>query len=289
MRSRLVVLALAFALFACSRDREGQTPVDTATTAHDHGTAAATSPPAASTASSSTAPAPAMTEFPSANGNASGYLALPTTAEAKKPALIVIQEWWGVNDWIRGQADRFAQQGYVALAVDLYRGRVTSDPGEAHELSRGLPEDRAIADLKAAFDYLASRPDVDPTRIGVIGWCLGGGYALALATNEPRVAATVINYGRLVTDHSTIAKITGPVLGNFGAEDRGIPPADVKRFGQTLTAAGKLGDIKLYEGAGHAFMSPENKEGYNAEAAQDAQSRIDRFFERRLRATIPNS
>lgn len=230
-----------------------------------------------------------MTEFPSANGNASGYLALPTTGEAKKPALIVIQEWWGVNDWIRGQADRFAQQGYVALAVDLYRGRVTSDPGEAHELSRGLPEDRAMADLKAAFDYLAARPDVDPSRIGVIGWCLGGGYALALATNEPRVAATVINYGRLVTDHSTIARITGPVLGNFGAEDRGIPPADVKQFGQTLTAAGKLGDIKLYDGAGHAFMNPENKEGYNAEAARDAQSRIDRFFERKLRATIPNS
>lgn len=287
-RSSLVVLALSFALFACNRDRAGEKPIDAT---HDHGTAATTT----ETSATGTAPAPAaspMVTFPSASGNASGYLA-PGQSSAqpggRKPALIVIQEWWGVDDYIRQQTDRFAQQGYVALAVDLYRGRTTSDPAEAHELSRGLPEDRAIADLKAGFEYLASRPDVDPARIGVVGWCLGGGYALALATHEPRLAATVINYGRLVTDHSSIAKITGPVLGNFGAEDRGIPVADVKQFGQTLTAAGKLGDVKIYDGAGHAFMNPNNKEGYNAAAAQDAQGRIDRFFDRKLRANIPNS
>jgi carboxymethylenebutenolidase len=152
-----------------------------------------------------------------------------------------------------------------------------------------LPEDRAIADLKAAVDYLSQRDDVDPERIGVIGWCLGGGYALALATNDPRVKATVINYGRLVTDSNAITKINGPVLGNFGGADRGIPAEDVKKFGAELTKYGKLGDIKIYDGAGHAFMNPDNAQGYDAAAAQDAWGRIDRFFERTLRANMPNS
>ncbi|HVG24546.1 MAG TPA: dienelactone hydrolase family protein [Thermoanaerobaculia bacterium] len=219
---------------------------------------------------------------------ARGYLSLPTT-HGRQPAVIVIQEWWGVNDWIRSQADRFAQQGYVALAVDLYRGRSASSMEEAHELSRGLPEDRAIADLKAAVDYLAKRNDVDPQRIGVIGWCLGGGYALALATNDPRPKATVINYGRLVTDPNAIAKINGEILGSFGGADRGIPAADVRKFAEELTRHGKRNDVKIYEGAGHAFMNPNNAGGYDEAAARDAWGRIDRFFGRTLRANMPNS
>ena len=222
-------------------------------------------------------------EFPSGSGNASGYLALPAPpSTGRKPAIIVIQEWWGLNDWVEQQANRFAGQGYVALAVDLYRGKVAADPEEAHELMRGLPEDRAIADLKAGFDYLTKRPDVDPERIGVVGWCMGGGYALAFATAEPRLKATVINYGRLVTDFDTIAKLNAPILGNFGDEDRGIPVEDVKKFGQTLTKAGKLGDIKIYEGEGHGFMSKESA------ATSDAWNRIDGFFKRNLRGNIPN-
>jgi len=218
-----------------------------------------------------------------------GYLAMPAATEGKKPAIILIHEWWGVDDWIREQADRFAKQGYVAIAVDHYRGKSTNDPGEAHELMRGLPEDRALADMKAAFDYLAARPDVDAQHIGVIGWCMGGGYALALATNEPRLAATSINYGRLVTDANAITKIHAEILGSFGAADRGIPPEDVKKFGGELTRYGKLGDIKIYEGAGHGFMNPNNKEGDNAAAAEDAWKRIDQFFDRTLRVKIPNS
>jgi carboxymethylenebutenolidase len=209
--------------------------------------------------------------------------------EAKKPAIVVIQEWWGVDDWVKEQNARFAGQGYVALAPDLYRGRVAKSPDEAHELMRGMPEDRAMADLKAAVDYLASRPDVDPDRIGVIGWCMGGGYALALATADPRLKGTVINYGRLVTDRAAITRINAPILGNFGGADRGIPAEDVKKFGGELTKYGKLGDLKIYDGAGHAFMNPNNKEGYNATAAQDAWSRIDQFFDRTLRARISNS
>ena len=258
-------------------------------TTDEHASHTTSSDTAATT--STTAPA-----TPQANAGApvtfgdggSGYLSAPATP-GKKGAVIVIQEWWGLDNWIREQTDRFAKQGYVALAPDLYRGKSTSDPGEAHELMRGMPEDRAMADLKAAYNYLASREDVDPQRIGVIGWCMGGGYALALATQEPRLAATAINYGRLITDFGTIAKINSQVLGNFGEADRGIPAADVKKFGAEMTKAGKLSDIKIYPGAGHAFMNPNNKEGYNAEAAQDAWSRIDRFFARTLRAKIPNS
>ena len=226
--------------------------------------------------------------FASLGGDGSGYLAVPAGA-GKKPAVIVIQEWWGLNDWVRQQADRFAQQGYVALAVDLYRGKVGTTMEEAHELSRALPEDRAMADLKAGFNYLASRPDVDPNRIGVIGWCMGGGYSLGLATAEPRLHATVINYGRLVMDPATIAKISSPILGNFGADDKGIPPEDVNKFDAALKSAGKQSDIKIYPGAGHAFMNPNNKSGYNEAAAADAQARIDRFFAEKLRANIPNS
>jgi carboxymethylenebutenolidase len=230
-----------------------------------------------------------MVKFPSAlAGEASGYLAVPAGA-AKKPAIVVVPEWWGVNDWVREQTDRLAKQGYVALAVDLYRGRTATTPDEAHELMRALPEDRAVADLKAAFAYLASRKDVDATRIGTIGWCIGGGYSLALATNEPRLAAAVINYGRLVTDPATIAKIKAPILGNFGGLDRGIAVADINTFEAALKSAGKAADIKIYPDAGHGFMNPTNKEGFKAESAADAQQRIDRFLASSLRANIPNS
>ena len=220
--------------------------------------------------------------FPSATGKGSGYLSLPASG-GKHPAIIVIQEWWGLNDWIRQQSDRFAGQGTVALAVDLYRGKATTDPNEAHELMRGLPEDRALADLQAGLRYLRARSDVDASRIAVIGWCMGGGYALQLAIAEPGLAGAVINYGHLVTDPKTIASIRPPILGNFGALDRGIPAEDVRAFDASLKSAGKSSEIKVYDGAGHAFMNPNNKEGYVKEAASDAWKRIDAFLRKRLR------
>ncbi|HSP16016.1 MAG TPA: dienelactone hydrolase family protein [Thermoanaerobaculia bacterium] len=229
-------------------------------------------------------------KFKSAAGEAQGYLATPADDKGTHPAIIVIQEWWGLNDWVREQTDRFAKQGYVALAVDLYRGKSTTSADEAHELMRGLPEDRAMADLEGGFNYLASREDVDPKRIGVIGWCMGGGYSLMLAASEPRLAAGVVNYGHLMTDPKTIAGIKVPLLGNFGAEDRGIPAADVRAFEDLLhKKLGKQADFKVYEGAGHAFMNPNNKGGYVAAAAADAWQRIDRFFANHLHAKIPNS
>jgi carboxymethylenebutenolidase len=286
----VVLAALSFLLSACNRDR-----AENAANEHADHTTGGTAVSSTNTASTDTASTIAAAPVKPGSGQvvhfgngASGYLSAPATP-GQKPGVIVIQEWWGVNDWVKQQADRLADKGYVALAVDLYRGRSTANPDEAHELMRGMPEDRAIADLKAGVDYLSQLPDVDPKHIGSIGWCMGGGYSLALATNDKRVNATVINYGRLVTDPGAISRINGPVLGNFGATDRGIAPADVKAFGAALTAMGKLGDIKIYDGAGHAFMNPNNTEGYNAAAADDAQGRIDAFFDRNLRAKIPNS
>jgi carboxymethylenebutenolidase len=194
------------------------------------------------------------------------------------PALIVIHEWWGLNDWVKEQASKFADQGYVALAVDLYRGKIADTPDLAHELMRGVPEDRAARDLRAAFDYLAAQPRVKKDRIGSIGWCMGGGYSLNVALTEPTLAATVINYGHLATDNAELKKINAPILGSFGGQDRGIPPDDVKKFQQALTQLGKKADIKIYPDAGHAFENPNNKQGYRADDAADAWKRTLDFL-----------
>ena len=220
--------------------------------------------------------------FQSGSEMASGYLALPA-GSGKHAAIIVIHEWWGLNDWVKEQTQRYAAQGFVALAVDLYRGKSASTADDAHILMRGLPDDRGLRDLESAFAYLSSRPDVDTSKIGAIGWCMGGGWSIKLAVDQPKLAAVVVNYGSLPTDPANIAKIKAPVLGNFGADDQGIPPTAVKAFESALKADGKTADIKIYEGAGHAFENPNNKQGYRPEAANDASQRITAFFAKYLK------
>jgi len=210
------------------------------------------------------------------------YLAAPDSP-GKHPAIIVIHEWWGLNDWAKEQAQKFAANGYVALAVDLYRGKLATTPDVAHELSRGLPPDRALRDLQAAFSYLAALPSVQPERIASAGWCMGGGYSIQLAVHEPRLAACIVNYGSLPTEAANLAAIKAPVLGNFGAEDRGITPESVRAFEAAMKAAGKSTDIKIYDGAGHAFENPNNKDGYRPDAAADAWQRMVTFLRAQLR------
>jgi carboxymethylenebutenolidase len=221
-------------------------------------------------------------QFKSGDETISGFLALPDTS-GRHPGIVAIHEWWGLNDWVKEEAEKLSDQGYVVLAVDLYRGKVATDPNEAHELMRGLPQDRAIRDMKAAFDYLAARKDVIPTKIGSIGWCMGGGLSLQLAIHEPRLAACVVNYGSMPTDNADIQKITAPVLGNFGAEDRGITPDNVRAFDKAMKADGKSIDVKIYDGAGHAFENPNNKDGYRPDATADAWSRITAFYAKTLK------
>ncbi len=214
----------------------------------------------------------------------SAYLAIPD-GHGPFPAIIMIHEWWGLNDWIRGNAMKMAQDGYVTLAIDLYRGRSADNPDVAHELMRGLPEDRATRDIVAASEYLKRRPEVDSKRVGSLGWCMGGGYSLVAALNVPDLAACVICYGRLATDSSAVAKIPCPVLGIFGAKDAGITPEDVHAFGELMTRCGKKIDVKEYPDAGHAFMNPNNTSGFKNADAADAWERIQKFLKRTLAGT----
>jgi carboxymethylenebutenolidase len=194
------------------------------------------------------------------------------------PGIVVIHEFWGLNDWVKEQAAKLAGEGYAALAIDLYRGKVATTPDEAHEIMRGVPEDRAKRDLEAAFQFLAAQPNVKKDRIGAIGWCMGGGYALDLALEEPKLAADVINYGHLATDPAAISKINAPILGLFGALDRGVTPNDVKAFGAALDKAGKKIEVTIYPDAGHAFENPNNKDGYRAADAADAWNKTVNFL-----------
>jgi carboxymethylenebutenolidase len=228
------------------------------------------------------APKTETVQFKSGNDTVSGFLALPD-APGAHAAIIVIHEWWGLNDWVKEQTEKFAELGYVALAVDLYRGKVATDQNQAHELMRGLPQDRGIKDLQAAITYLGTRKDVKPDRIGSVGWCMGGGFSIQLAVHDPRLRACVINYGALPTDPNDLQQIVAAVLGNFGADDHGITVADVEAFKKAMTKAQRAFEVKIYPGAGHGFENPNNKEGYRPEAAADAWSRTTTFFKSTLK------
>ena len=199
------------------------------------------------------------------------------------PALVVIHEWWGLNDWVKEQASKLADQGYVTLAIDLYRGKVATTPDEAHEIMRGVPSDRANRDLLAASSFLRSQKNVNPDKIGDIGWCMGGGYALDLAIADPKLKAAVINYGHLASDQATLQKINAAILGIFGGQDKGIPPADVKKFEADLKSLGKPVEIKIFPDAGHAFENPNNKQGYRADDAKQAWELTTAFLAKYLK------
>jgi len=194
------------------------------------------------------------------------------------PALVVIHEYWGLNDWVKEQAAKLADEGYVTLAIDLYRGKVATTPDEAHEIMRGVPEDRAARDLHAAVEFLKSQSSVKTNRIGSIGWCMGGGYSLNVALREPTLAAAVINYGHLADDPASLNKINAAILGIFGGQDRGIPVDDVKKFEQTLKQQGKKIEVVIYTDAGHAFENPSNRTGYRADDAADAWKHTTSFL-----------
>lgn len=199
------------------------------------------------------------------------------------PALVVIHEFWGLNDWVKEQASKLADQGYVTLAIDLYRGKVATTPDEAHEIMRGVPEDRANRDLLAASSYLRSQKNVDPKRVGSIGWCMGGGYSLNLAVSDPQLKAAVINYGHLASDDATLKKINAAILGIFGGQDRGIPVADVNKFETQLKALGKTVEIHIFPDAGHGFENPNNKQGYRADDAAQAWKLTVDFLAKNLK------
>jgi carboxymethylenebutenolidase len=232
--------------------------------------------------SAALAQAGTMVSYPSGSETVSGYLAAPDGA-GRKPAVVVIHDWWGLNDFAKAKADGFAKQGYVALALDLYRGKVATDSDMAHQLMRGLPDDRKLRDLKAAVAYLRGRPDVDVSKIASIGWCMGGGLSLDLAVAEPTLAGAVIYYGHLMTEPATIAGLKVPLLGNFGGQDQGIPPASVREFEELAKKDGKSVDFKIYPDAGHGFASSKDPNVFRTEDAKDANTRADAFLAKVLK------
>jgi len=209
-----------------------------------------------------------------------GYLARP--AVAGRSAVLVIHEWWGLNDNIRAMARRLADDGHLALAIDLYEGEVAADRDTARTLATraGGQTERVQENLRQALRYLREEHAVE--KIGVIGWCFGGGWSLATALLEPEgVDATVIYYGRLVTDEEELAPLASPVLGIFGALDRGIPVETVREFEAALDTLGKEASIHVYEDADHAFANPTGTR-YQAPAAEDAWAKTLSFFAKHL-------
>lgn len=215
-----------------------------------------------------------------------GYLARPDTEDAGSlPGLIVIHEWWGLNDNIRTMAERLAAEGYVALAVDLYEGEAAETPDQARTLMSNSMErqDALTANLTQAYEYLTLQQNVG--EVGSIGWCFGGAWSLRTALALPdELDAAVIYYGQLVTDPDQLAALDMPVLGIFGAEDESIPLDQVRAFGDTLDSLGTDVTIEVYEGAGHAFANPSG-ERYVADAAEDAWQRTLAFLDRTLRGS----
>lgn len=210
-----------------------------------------------------------------------GYLALPAKA-GKYPGLILIHEWWGLNDNVREFAESFAKLGYVALAVDLYGGRSAQTPDEARELATGvrnnLPE--AFENLGRALEYLQDSPYVEQDRLASVGWCFGGGWSYEMARNNMGVRASVMYYGRFSPDDD-FSNMRALILGNFGKEDRSVSVDSVREFQATLRTLNGNHEIYIYPNAGHAFANSDSQ-NYNAEAAELAWERTLTFLNKHL-------
>ena len=231
-------------------------------------------------------------------GNASGYLVYPAASSSVSiknnttlnnhtlPAVVMIHENKGLNENIKNMANLLAKEGYVVLAVDLFNGEVTTDQKRASELSQAIrnnPES-AITNLKSAVKYLTSLPNVNPEKIASLGWCFGGQQSLQLALNseDHPLAATVIYYGRLVTEPETLSKIKWPVLGIFGEQDESIPVPTVEQFEEALTKNGITNEIYIYKGVGHAFANPSG-ENYAPNETQGAWHKTISFLNEYLK------
>ncbi len=222
-----------------------------------------------------------MISYPSNSHTTPGYLCIPESGKYF-PSVIAIQEWWGLVGHIKDVTDRLAAAGFVALAPDLYHGQTASEPNEARKLAMALDRRRAVDEILAAASYLRSLENVQPAKVGVIGWCMGGGLALTSASASDLVDAVVCFYGRPLDARDT-AKIKAPVLGLYGELDAGIPATIVQEFEQQLESGSVPHEIHIYPGAGHAFFNDGRPEAYHAEAAADAWTRAMAWFRQYLK------
>jgi carboxymethylenebutenolidase len=225
-------------------------------------------------------------QYPSDKVMMRAYVAAPKTKEPRA-AIIVIQEWWGLSEHIMDVARRFAGEGYVAIAPDLYSrlGHVlTTDAGEAGKLMNTLQQDDGLKDLNATVTYLKTVPEVDSTRIGVTGFCMGGSYALMLACVNRDIKAAVPFYGQVPNPDAPLQQLSAPVLYIYGEDDGWITKADVQRLAAGFKKYNKSGEIKTYPGAPHAFFRDSDMTVYRPEAAKDAWTRARAFFKQHLRS-----
>ena len=220
-----------------------------------------------------------MVEFPSNGSKTSGYLSAP--ASGRGPGVLVIQEWWGLVGHIKNVCDRFAAEGFTALAPDMYHGKTADEPDGAGKLFMALNIAQAEKDLRGATTYLAQHSST--AKLGVVGFCMGGQLALFAATLNPSIGATVNFYGIHPNVKPDYSKLSGPVLGLYAEKDGFVTPEVAKGVDAAIKAAGKSSEIHVYPGVDHAFFNDENKDAYNSTAAADAWRRTLAFFRTNLK------
>lgn len=222
-----------------------------------------------------------IVEFAADGSTAQGYLSRPGSGSGL--GVIVIQEWWGLVDHIKAVADRFAGEGFVALAPDLYQGETTTKPDTAGRMMMALNIARATRDIVAAANFLLEEGRASSQTVGVVGFCMGGQLALATACASPKIGACVDFYGvheKVTLDFSALS---APVLGLFGENDSFVSPEVARKLENDIRSAGKQIEINIYPGADHAFFNDSRPDAYNADAANDAWDRTLRFFRQHVR------
>jgi carboxymethylenebutenolidase len=221
-----------------------------------------------------------MVEFSSNGSTASGYLAKPESGTG--PGVVVIQEWWGLVDHIKDVADRFAHQGFVALAPDLYHGKTTRSPDEAGKLFMALNIDRAERDLRGAIQFVLEQKEVTGGKIGTVGFCMGGQLSLYAACANASVGACVDFYGIHPNVHPNIAGLQAPVLGFFAEKDGSVTPDAARKLEAQLKSAGKQAEFHIYPGVSHAFFNDTRAEVFSAIYAKQSWERMLIFFREHL-------
>jgi carboxymethylenebutenolidase len=227
-----------------------------------------------------------MVSYPSDGVTMTGYVVGPK-AKGRYPAVIVVQEWWGLNEHVKDVARRLAREGYAAIAPDLYSRlghKVTKDSDEAGKLMQALEQADGLKDLNATVTYLQTLDSVDPNRIGVIGFCMGGSYALMLPCTTREIKAAVVFYGQVPDPDAPLRNLAAPVLYIYGEDDGWITKADVQRLRDALRKYNKPGEVVTYPGCPHAFFNDTRKEVYRPAEAQDAWKRTLAFFQQHLQS-----
>ncbi|MCI2418804.1 dienelactone hydrolase family protein [Saccharopolyspora sp. K220] len=218
--------------------------------------------------------------FASNGRTAHGYLATPS---GSGPGVVVIQEWWGLTDHVADVTNRLAAEGFVALAPDLYGGHTTHDAKEAARLMQQLPVDQAARDLSGAIDHLLGHESVTSSSVGVVGFCMGGGFAIVLAAQQgDRVGAVVPFYGTPSVTDTDFSGLTAPMLCHFAEYDRTISMETVAELRDKIQEQSKVRpQVHVYP-AGHAFFNDQNPAAYHEDSARTAWPRTLDFFRRHL-------